>query len=310
MDPNTNDLIAVDIAKVELQVRTDSELFKVTNNAEGFAKLLEHTKKLKHPLVVCEATGGYERALLACLHARNIPVALVMPSRIRAFARSEGVKAKSDPIDTKMILRFARQKRLTATPAPCPTRQQIGALMDRRSHLSEQLAREKNRAQNSHACIAKSIGRMIRVINKELEGIEAQIRKLIDADLDLKETSSTLQSVQGIGEVTAWSMIAYLSELGHLKRNQIVALAGLAPFNKDSGARKAKRSIEGGRAKIRKCLYMAAQSAARHNPVIKAYVEGLTARGKPYKCAMVAAMRKLLIHLHIQIKQQHFALVS
>jgi transposase len=98
--------------------------------------------------------------------------------------------------------------------------------------------------------------------------------------------------------------------LGHLKRNQIVALAGLAPFNKDSGARKGKRSIEGGRAKIRKCLFMAAKSAARFNPVIKNYVEGLTARGKPYKCAMVAAMRKLLIHLHILIKQQHFPLVS
>jgi transposase len=151
---------------------------------------------------------------------------------------------------------------------------------------------------------------MIGVLNKELARIETQIRELIQTDHDLKETSSTLQSVQGIGEVTAWSMLAYLCELGHLKRNQIVALAGLAPFNKDSGARKGKRSIEGGRAKIRKCLYMAAQTAARHNPVIKDYVEGLTARGKPYKCAMVAAMRKLLIHLHVLIKHQQSALAS
>ena len=308
MNQKNNNIIAIDIAKQDLEVRTDFERFKVSNNVQGFAQLLKRTSKLNHPFVVCEATGGYERNLMDYLYQKDISVALVNPSRIRAFAKSEGVKAKTDPIDSKMILLFAQEKNLKSTPPPPPKRQQMAAFMDRRSHLTEQLTREKNRAQNSSKCIAKSIQRMIAAIQKELARIETQIREIIESEPQLKDQANILQSVQGIGEVTTWSILSYLSELGHLKRNQIVALAGIAPFNKDTGSMKGKRSIEGGRAKLRKCLYMAAQSAARHNPVIKKYVQGLIDRGKPYKCAMVAAMRKLLIHLHILIKNYQISL--
>ena len=149
---------------------------------------------------------------------------------------------------------------------------------------------------------------MIKVVEKEIQRIEQQIEKIVNNDQQITEEMKIFESVVGVGKVTAWTVLAYLSEIGTLKRNQIVALAGIAPYNKDTGVFKGRRTIEGGRAKVRKCLYMAAQTAARHNPVIKPYVEGLKARGKPYKWVMVAVMRKLLIHMHILIKNHHLAL--
>lgn len=141
-----------------------------------------------------------------------------------------------------------------------------------------------------------------RFIEKEIEAIDGRIRKIIESESSMQEASRTMQSVVGIGEVTAWAILAHLREITLVGRNQLVALAGIAPYDRDSGKSKGKRRIEGGRAKLRRCLYMAAQCAAVHNPHIKAYVDGLRARGKPYKCAIVAAMRKMLIHLRSLLK--------
>ena len=310
MENKTYDYIAIDISKSDLEVRTEQHRCSVTNNLTGFKALVKLAGKHEQPLVVCESSGGYERDMMDYFHQNQIAVTRVNPGRIRNYVRSEGIKAKTDPIDALMILGFAREKRLQPTPAPQPIRQELAALLDRRSHLTEQAAREKNRIQNSSKFIKASIDRMIKEVEKELQRIEKQIRKLVANDRQLNEETNILQSVCGVGEVTAWTLLSYLSEIGKLKRNQLVALAGIAPFNKDTGIFKGKRSIEGGRAKVRKCLYMAAQTAAVHNPVIKAYVDGLRARGKPYKCAMVAAMRKLLIHLHILIKNYQLTLAS
>ncbi len=302
-------LVAVDIAKDTLQIQSPQlGSFNVGNDEAGLRQLLKRLQSLENPFVVCEATGGYERSLLNALHQRGIAVALINPSRLRAFALSEGIKAKTDPIDARMILHFAQQKQLTPTPPPDPSTRELAALLDRRSHLTEQQAREKNRLQNSSKLIAASIKRMLRCIEKELASIDAQIEKLVAADPSLAAKAKTLQSVKGVGKVTTWTILAYLNEMPHLGRNQLVALAGVAPFNRDSGKTSAKRSIFAGRAKVRRCLYMAAQTAAMHNPVIKPYVQGLIARGKPYKCAIVAAMRKLLIHLQSLLKIQQKAL--
>jgi len=151
-----------------------------------------------------------------------------------------------------------------------------------------------------------------RVCRAQLADVDQQLRRVVQADATLCAQATVLQSVTGIGAVTTWSLLAYLSEIARpdLGRNQLVALAGLAPWNRDSGKFRGKRSIAGGRGKVRRCLYMAAQSAAQHNPVIHDYVQRLLARGKPYKCAMVAAMRKLLIHLQSLLKHQHYALAS
>jgi len=221
------------------------------------------------------------------LHRAKIAVALLNPQRLRAFAVSEGVKAKTDPIDARMILCFAQQKHPEPLPAPDPKAQELAAWLDRRSHLTEAQAREKNRLQNSPKSIHRSIKfkRMICVLEKELAAIDQKIDRLIAADARLCSQFKALDAVKGVGKVTAWTLLAYLSEMPFLSRNKIVALAGIAPYNRDSGKTSAKRSIWAGRAKVRKCLYMAAQTAAVHNPVIKPYVQGLIGRGKPYKCA-------------------------
>lgn len=300
--------IAIDIAKDSLAVASDSFNGSFPYTDSGLNKLLKKIDVLDCPLVVCEATGGYERKLMSLLFEQEIPVALVNPARVRAFAKSEETKAKTDPIDALMLLRFAKSKDLRPTPAPSEQQQSLQALMDRRSQLTESLAREKNRLQKSPQSVRKSIEKMVAFIEKELKALEEQIQKVIESDQAMNQQNLTMQSVTGIGETTAWSILAYLGEITSLGRNQLVALAGVAPYNKDSGKFKGKRRIEGGRAKVRKCLYMAAQSAAVHNPHIKSYVDGLRARGKPYKCAIVAVMRKLLIHLLSLLKNPQNAL--
>ncbi len=303
-------LIAIDIAKETLQVQSAEQSYVLSNDQSGLKKLLKGLKKLEKPFVVCEATGGYERALLAALHEAQIALRLINPARVRAFATSDGIRAKTDKIDAKVLLRFAQQKQLSPTVPPTPEQQQMTALLDRRNHLSEQLGREKNRLQNSPKSIHRSIQRMIRFVENEIEAIDKELRKLINENDSLRAKADLFTSVKGVGEVTTWTLLAYLSEMTHLKRNQMVALAGLAPYNRDSGKTHSKRSIKGGRAKVRKCLYMAARTAAQHNPVIKPYVQRLVDRGMPYRCALVAAMRKLLIHLQSLLKKHQFALAS
>lgn len=302
--------IAIDVSKANLEVKTQQERFTLSNNAKGYAELSKRLTKIKHPMVVFEATGGYERPLMGYLFSKGIALARINPTLVRAFARSESVKAKNDRIDALMILRFAHEKRPEPAQAPDPDRQQMADLLDRRSHLSEQLAREKNRLQMAPEVTRKGIKRMIKVIEHEIALIDQEIEKLIENNAQLKLQNDIIQSVKGIGAITAWSILAYLWEIDQLSRNQAVALAGLAPFDRDSATISKKRTIQAGRAKVRKCLYMAAQSAARYNPVIKEYVDRHRAREKPYKWLMTAAMRKLLIHIHSLITNPDLALAS
>lgn len=294
--------IAVDISKDTLQVQTPKEGFSVANKTEGFAVLCNRISCYKDALIACEASGGYERALLAYMNEHHIPCCLINPTRVRGFAKSEGIKAKSDPIDAKLIYKFAVEKHIQPMIPASPEQQELAAWLDRRSHLTEQLAREKNRIQNSPPILAKSIKKMISLVEKEIERVDQTIRKLIDKNQKMKTQANEIISIVGIGEVTTWTILAYLGEIGRVNRNQAVALAGLAPFDDDSGLTHRKRCIQGGRAKLRRCLYMAAQSAARHNPVIQPYVARLIERGKPYKWAMVAAMRKLIVYIHSLLK--------
>lgn len=296
--------IAIDIAKDTLAVHCEAFAGSFEYNTKGLKKLLEKIHDLNDPQVVCEASGGYERQLMELLHSSNIAVSRISPTRVRAFAHSDGIKAKTDPIDAALLLRFAQNKNLKPTPPPSTQKQILEALMDRRSQLTESLAREKNRWEKAQQYTRNSIEKMMDLLEEEITSIDKQIRENIAKDQLMKKQSSQMQMVKGVGETTAWSILAYLGEITSLNRNQLIALAGLAPYAKDSGKFKGKRRIEGGRAKVRKCLYMAATSAAVHNPHIKAYVDGLRARGKPYKCAIVAAMRKLLIHLQSLLKNQ------
>ena len=300
MTLNNKNYIAVDVAKDSLQVQASNDACALNYDNDGLEELITRTPE--ETIIVFEATGGYERRLMQTLIEHQIPYALVSPSRVRAFAKSEGIKAKTDPLDAKMILRFAQEKQLKPSEPPKPECAKLVALLDRRSHLSSIHAQEKNRLQNSNPLIHEDINRSIDFIEMQLEHVDHRIRALISENESMETQSKILLSITGIGEITAWSIIAYLEGIASMKRNQLIALAGLAPFNKDSGKSQKKRTIQGGRAKVRRALYMAAKTAAIHNPHIKKYVEGLRARGKPYKCAIVAAMRKLLIHAQSRLK--------
>ena len=294
--------VAVDIAKDELQLQDDRRGWKSRYDHRALGRLVAGFKKRCELWVICEASGGYERDLVAALHAASIKVCVVSPRLVRAFAISEGIRAKTDKIDTAVMLKFAQSRNLRPTPPPSKQRLELIALMDRRSQLSDALAQEKNHLQNSSSLTHASVKKSMCFLQRQIDAIESKIRKIIAADQSMHRRDELLQSISGVGEMTSWSFIAYLDELAELKRNEAVALVGLAPFNKDSGKTRGKRHIYGGRAKVRSCLYMAAQSAARYNPVIKPYVQRLKDKGKPYKCVMVAAMRKLVIHMHTQIK--------
>ena len=303
MNPKTHDIIAIDVSKTTLQVHSELERAAFPNDSAGFAGIAKLAGKLPEALVVCEPTGGYERPLISAMQARGVPSALANATQARAFALSQGVKAKSDPIDARMIHLFATQRNLQPRAAPDATRRLVAELLDRRAQLSGHMASEKNRLDKCPKSAAGSIGKIIRVLEREIALVEARISRAVAADPQASRQAKAMLEVTGVGKVTAWSLLAYLPELTSLSRGKLVALAGLAPYARDSGAYKGKRAISGGKAKIRCPLFMAASSARIHNEHIKAFYERLRENGKPYKVAIVAVMRKLIIHIQSIIKK-------
>ena len=299
--------LAVDLAKTTLQMQTREHARALAYDGRGIRRIIQEARKVPGTVVVMEATGGFERKLMDALHEAQIPCVLVNPGRVRAFARSEGIKAKTDPIDARMLLRFAQEKALQPLPAPSSLQKEIAALLDRRSQLNTMLTEEKTRLQNTPKCLHADIRGLIRSLKAKIIRIEQRINKQIQTNQPMREALKLIQSVQGVGKVTAWAVLAYLPEVTRISRNQLCALVGVAPFNKDSGKKKGLRCIHGGRMKVRNPLYMAAVCASQHNPVIRDYVQGLRDRGKPAKCALVAAMRKLLLHIQSLLKKAQYA---
>lgn len=299
--------LAIDVAKATLQMQTRERARTLSYDRRGIQEILTEAQKDPQSVVVVEATGGYERDLLDVLHSASIACVLVNPGRVRAFARSEGVKAKTDPIDARMLLRFAEEKALQPMPVPSPQQKELAALLDRRVQLNTMLTEEKTRLQNTPKCVHDDIRGLIRSLKLKILRIEQRIESLLRGNEPMQAAVKLIQSVKGIGPVTAWAILAYLPEITQLTRNKLCALVGVAPFNRDSGQKKGLRCIQGGRPKVRNPLYMAAVSASQHNPVIRGYVNGLRERGKPFKCAIVAAMRKLLLHIQSLLKKHAFA---
>ena len=293
MKKKAHTYIAVDVSKASLRTQSQKQSNKLAYTPIGIRKIIQEAKTTPDSVVVMEATGGYERKLLDALHQADIACVRINPALVRAFALSEGVKAKTDPIDARMILRFAQEKRLQPVP-PVPEEQKhLAALLDRRSQLQSMLTEEKNRLQNSPRYIQTDIRTLIRTLKLKIQRLEKSIQELVKNTEALQGKAQVMRAVTGIGPVTTHAILAYLPEITYINRNQLASLVGVAPFNRDSGKKSAKRSIRGGRAKIRAPLYMAASNASMHNPVIRDYVAGLKARGKPHKCPMIAAMRKL-----------------
>ena len=300
--------IAIDIASRTLSVRSGKTGFDEPNTAAGFAAILRRTRKLERRHFVFEATGGYERELMLFLHDQGETLSLVSAARVRHFARSEGVKAKTDPIDARMIERFAQEKRPGPTRAPSRKQRDLQALVDRREQLSEQLKRERTRQPKCADCVRASLQEAIGFLKERIAELDRAIEELVGSEDAMRQAYETLIAVKGFGPVTCWTIIAHLPEITSLDRAEATALAGLAPFNRDSGKLEGPRSIFGGRSKVRRCLYMATLAAARFNDVIRSWVEGLQARGKHFKVAIVAAMRKMLVHAHSLLKKNKISL--
>jgi transposase len=301
----------VDISKEGLDVSLVGQPpCRYANDTTGIAALIKVLKKLPQPVqVVCEPSGGYERDLLSALWTAGLAVSLVHAARIRAFARAQGLLAKTDPIDAVVLREFGELLKPETLAAPSPQQERLAALVQRREQLVNLLSMEDQRlAQARDAVVRKMSERLLKKLATQIEQMDALIEEQITAAKTLKSQSERLQQVKGIGPVTASTLLAELPELGTLSRNESGALAGVASYNRDSGEHRGRRTIRGGRVKVRRVLYMAALVAARYNPILQAFYQRLVAAGKPKKVAITAVMRKLVVLLNHLLKNPDFKL--
>lgn len=293
--------VGLDVAKdrVDAHVRPTDEPFSVAADDAGLAPLVQRLQSLSPALVVLEATGGYEMAVTAALATAPIPVAVVNPRQIRDFARATGQLAKTDALDARAIASFAEAVQPPVRPLPTEQAQGLGELVTRRRQLVEMLGAETNRRhQVRNRQLPRRLDEHITWLRKALERLETDLGDTIRSSPLWREQENLLTSVPGIGPITACTLMAELPELGRLDRRAIAALAGLAPRNRDSGTMRGRRMITGGRPTVRRALDMATVSALRCTPVIAGFYARLTARGRPTKVALIAAMRKLLTILN------------
>lgn len=305
MDGANRTWVGIDVAKatLDLHLLPSGQSYSLANTAAGHQQLRQLLPNSAGCLIVLEATGGYERSLVADLLDAGYRVAVVNPKRVRDFARALGLAAKTDRLDAQVLAQFAEK----VQPAPVekmPEKQaEIQQLVARRRQLIDLRTVESNRLETTASKPArKSIQAILRILERQINAIEAAIHKLVESDDDWRQKTQLVQSVPGLGGVTATTLVADVPELGRLNRQQISSLVGLAPFNRDSGKHQGKRSIGGGRKSVRSVLYMAALAARRCNPVIKAFAERLAQHGKPFKVVLTACMRKLLVIVNALLK--------
>ena len=293
--------VGIDVAKdrLDLHVLPSGESFAVARDSKALEALVERLGALAPTLVVLEATGGFEVAVASALAAARLPLAVVNPRQIRDFARALGLLAKTDALDAKVIALFAERIRPEARPLADAQTQALGDLIARRRQIVVMMTAERNRrGRLTSRRMVKSVDRLLLALQKELSALEQELDDTIRGTPAWREAEDLLKSVPGIGDITARSLLADLPELGSLDRRKIAALVGLAPFNRDSGTLRGKRTIRGGRRHIRATLYMAALVASRNNPVLSRFYQRLLKAGKPKKLALVAVMRKLLTILN------------
>ena len=296
----------VDVSKksLDLCLLPEDRKQSFAHDKSGIQRLLAALPAAGTCLIAVEATGGYHRNLVAELANAGHKVAVVNPRQVRDFARGLGILAKTDRLDAQVIARFAQHVQPRVTPPLSPKAAELEQLVSRRRQLIDLRTAELNRMQTlSSKNVRKSLQKMVDVLRKEIRHLDSDILALIESDDDWKDKMDRLGSVPGVGPVTAASLLAELPELGQVNRQEIAALVGVAPFNRDSGRFRGKRSIWGGRASIRNVLYMAALTARKHNPVLKAFAQRLEAAGKPFKVVITACMRKLLIILNTILKE-------
>jgi transposase len=298
------EFVGVDVSKDNLDVAiwTSNEYKRFQNDPTGIRELIDWLKILQPELIVLEATGGLELPFVAELALEKMPVAVVNPRRIREFARSIGQLAKTDKLDARVIAHFGAATHPEARKLPTNDEEKLTALITRRRQIIEMLTAEKNRLHSARFSMKERIETHLFWLESELRDLDNEITKFIHQSPIWKEKDKLLRSVPGVGPVTSATILAMLPELGTLNRKKIAALVGVAPVNKDSGKRQKKRRVYGGRANVRSVLYMAALSASKHNPRIKAFYDHLIRMGKEKKVALTACMRKLLVILNAIIR--------
>lgn len=292
--------IGVDVSKDRLDVHVlpAGEAFAVARDGEGVEALAGRLAALGPALVALEATGGFERVVAAGLLGAGLPVAVVNPAQVRAFAQALGQRAKTDPIDAAVIARFAAAVKPAPRPLPDAQTRLLADMVARRRQIVAMIGAERQRQARAPAALARRIARMVAVLEAELAALDRDLDDTIRRTPAWQARVDLLTSVPGVGPVIARTLLAELPELGRLDRRQIAALAGLAPWTRQSGRWRGKSMIGGGRAAVRAALYMGATVAARHNTALRAFYQRLVATGKAKKAAIVAVARKLLTILN------------
>jgi transposase len=305
MDSTSHTFAGIDVAKHSLDVCLLSEdrCFTVNNDATGFRQLLGQLPAAGSCLVVIEATGGYQRRVVAALTTAGHQVAVVNPRQVRDFARGLGILAKTDRLDARVIARFGQHAQPRPVEIASEKQAELRELVTRRRQLIELRTAEHNRLETTTTNIVrKNVRHLVEQLDKQIRQLEEAIGQLVEGQPELSCKAAVLESVPGVGPVTITSLLVDLPELGRLNRQQIAALVGVAPFNRDSGKFHGRRAVWGGRAAVRSVLYMAALTARRFNPLIRAFAQRLEAAGKPFKVVMTACMRKLLVILNTMVK--------
>ena len=298
--------VGIDVSKDRLDVHVlpAAAAFAVTRDGKGLAELIERLRPLGCVAVAVEATGGFETIVAAGLGGAGLPVIVVNPAQIRAFANALGKRAKTDPLDACVIARFVEATRPEVRPLPSAETQALADLVQRRRQIVEMIGAERQRLKRATAHAAKSIHRLLKALEKELASLDHDIDDRVRGSPAWAAAEDLLTSVPGVGSITARTLLAELPELGTLDRRQIAALAGLAPWTRQSGQWRGKSFIGGGRPTVRSALFIAAMVAGQHNPALRAFRQKLIDHGKAKKTAIIAVARKLLTILNAIIRDQ------
>ena len=308
VDPPT--YVGIDVGKTQLTIAVapSGARWESATTASALRALARRLAALGPAVIVLEATGGYEVPVLGALAERELPVSLVAPSRVRAFAHATGQLAKTDRLDAAVLARYAAQLQPAETAVPDEVQRALMLLVARRRQVDDMLVAERQRLDQQsffpHSPVRADLEATIRFLEGSRTALDRALHAHVTAQPRWREPLALLRSVPGVGVVTAYTLLAYLPELGALSRQQVAALVGVAPMAAESGQWRGRRRIRGGRAVIRRVLYMAALTAARCNPVFHAHYQQLRARGKEAKVALVACMRRLIILLNALLKHR------
>jgi transposase len=296
----------LDIAKASLQLHFQERQYALANSPAGHKKLLALLEPCPEVQIICEATGGYERPVVAALQAAELPVSILNPAHVRHFALSQGGRAKSDPLDCAVLTSYGRAHQPAPKPKPDPALAQIRALVDWRAQLKEQLVRARQQGEHTtDAFLLKQQAKLGKHLQAQIDTVEKQLAKAVASSATCQEQVGILDQLPGVGFITAITVLCHMPELGELNRQQAGALAGLAPWVRQSGPWQGQRHIGGGRAVVRHALYMSAVVLARHKQTtLGKFYHHLRDQGKPAKVALTAVMRKLLVHMN-QILKEH-----